>query len=103
MEEYADEIEDWVLEELRKIGCNTAKSVLRIPREDLEKRTDLELSTIDNVLEVLATEFDEDELSELGYISHNPRTQSMPSHSDYESQAPQEEEQKPLPGEEEEE
>lgn len=101
LEEYADEIEDWVLEELRKIGCNTAKSVLRIPREDLEKRTDLELSTIDNVLEVLATEFDEDELSELGYISHNPRTQSISSHSDYESQAPQEEEQKPLPGEEE--
>lgn len=70
LEEYADEIEGWVIEELKKIGCNTAKSVLRIPRLELEERTDLELSTIDNVLEVLAAEFDEDELAELGYVPH---------------------------------
>lgn len=67
LDEFNDEIDDWVLNTLKEIGCNTAKSVLRIPRDRLEKRTDLEMSTINHVLEVLASEFDAEELDEIGY------------------------------------
>ena len=42
IEEFADEIEDWVIDELKAIGCDTAKSVLKLTTEDLVKRTDLE-------------------------------------------------------------
>jgi hypothetical protein len=50
LEEFADEIEGWVLDALKEIGCDTAKSVLQIGKEDLVKRTDLEEETIDDVL-----------------------------------------------------
>lgn len=67
LDEFSDEIEGWVLDTLKEIGCNTAKSVLRIPRERLEKRTDLEVSTINHILDVLSSEFDPEELEEIGY------------------------------------
>ncbi|MCF6183952.1 MAG: transcription termination factor NusA [Bacteroidales bacterium] len=57
--EFNDEIDEWVLETLKNIGCDTAKSVLNIPREDLIKRTDLEEETIDNVIEILKSEFED--------------------------------------------
>ena len=58
LDEFADEIEDWVIDELKKIGLDTAKSVLALGREDLIRRTDLEEETIDNVLGVLSKEFE---------------------------------------------
>lgn len=58
LDEFADEIESWVIDELKAIGCDTAKSVLNMSREDLIKRTDLEEETIDEVRKILKSEFD---------------------------------------------
>ena len=58
LQEFNDEIEQWVIDELIKIGCDTAKSVLSLPKEELITRTDLEEETIDHVLEVLKAEFE---------------------------------------------
>ena len=58
LEEFADEIESWVIDELKNIGCDTAKSVLNMSREDLIKRTDLEEETVDEVIRILRSEFD---------------------------------------------
>jgi len=59
LEQFADEIEGWVIDELKAIGCDTAKSVLNLTAEELVKRTDLEEETIQDVLKVLKSEFDE--------------------------------------------
>ena len=56
--EFNDEIEQWVIDELIKIGCDTAKSVLSLPKQELITRTDLEEETIDHVLDVLKSEFE---------------------------------------------
>lgn len=69
LNEFNDEIEDWVLEVLKNIGCNTALSVLRIPRAELISKADLEESTIDHVLEVLSSEFDPEELERIGFTA----------------------------------
>ena len=58
LQEFNDEIEQWVIDELIKIGCDTAKSVLALPKEELMTRTDLEEETIDHVIEVLKAEFE---------------------------------------------
>ncbi len=58
LEEFADEIESWVLDELKSIGCDTAKSVLNLTVEDLVKRTDLEEETITELVNVLKAEFE---------------------------------------------
>jgi len=58
LEEFADEIEDWILDELKAIGCDTAKNVLSLSREELIKRTDLEEETVDEVLRIFRTEFE---------------------------------------------
>ncbi len=58
LDEFADEIEGWIIDELKSIGCDTAKNVLSISREDLIKRTDLEEETIDEVLRIFKTEFE---------------------------------------------
>ena len=58
LDEFADEIESWILDQLKAIGCDTAKNVLSISRNDLIKRTDLEEETIDEVLRILRTEFE---------------------------------------------
>ncbi len=57
--EFEDEIDHWVLDILKGIGCDTAKNVLSISREELIDRTDLEEETIDYILEVFKNEFDE--------------------------------------------
>ena len=57
--EFADEIDDWVIDTLKGIGCDSARSVLEIDEEDLIKRTDLERETINNVLEILKSEFED--------------------------------------------
>jgi len=58
LEEFSDEIDSWVLDALKGIGCDTARSVLEIPMEELEKRTDLEEETIQNVIKVLSEELE---------------------------------------------
>ncbi len=60
LDEFSDEIDSWVIEALKSIGCDTAKSVLAITREDLIKRTDLEDETVDEVLTILKAEFEEE-------------------------------------------
>jgi len=58
LEEFADEIDSWILDELKAIGCDTAKSVLEINVADLVKRTDLEEETIKEVFKILQSEFE---------------------------------------------
>ncbi len=58
LEEFADEIDSWILDELKAIGCDTAKSVLDISAADLVKRTDLEQETIEEVFKILRAEFE---------------------------------------------
>jgi N utilization substance protein A len=58
IDEFTDEIESWILDELKAIGCDTAKSVLELSREDLIKRTDLEEETVDDILRIFTTEFE---------------------------------------------
>lgn len=58
LEEFADEIDGWILDELKAIGCDTAKSVLELSIEDLVKRTDLEEETIKEVRKILESEFE---------------------------------------------
>ena len=57
LEEFSDEIETWVIDELKRIGCDTARSVLVLTDEELERRTDLEKETILEVRKVLEEEF----------------------------------------------
>ena len=58
LSEFGDEIEAWIIEEFKKIGCDTARSVLELTAEELEKRTDLEIETIEEVLNILNSEFE---------------------------------------------
>ena len=58
IEEFSDEIEAWVIDELKSIGCDTAKAVLDLSVEDLVKRTDLEEETVNDVLKILRAEFE---------------------------------------------
>ncbi|MDG2264291.1 MAG: transcription termination/antitermination protein NusA, partial [Flavobacteriales bacterium] len=55
----SDEIEGWVIDALKNIGCDTAKSVLDISSKDLVLRTDLEKETVDEVLSILSSEFED--------------------------------------------
>lgn len=59
LEEFSDEIESWVIDELKKTGLDTAKSVLTLTKEDLIRRTELEEETIDDVFKILRQEFEQ--------------------------------------------
>ena len=61
IEEFSDEIESWIINELKAIGCDSARSVLELDAEDLVKRTDLEIETVENVLSVLKSELETEE------------------------------------------
>ena len=56
--EFTDEIEEWILLEFKKIGLDTAKSVLAISKEDLVRRTELEEETVEEVVQILSNEFE---------------------------------------------
>lgn len=58
LQEFSDEIEAWVIDELKRVGCDTARSVLDLSVEELERRTDLEKETIEDVRKVLQAEFE---------------------------------------------
>ena len=61
LEEFADEIDEWIIAAIKKIGLDTAKAVLNAPREVLIEKADLEEDTVDHVIAVLKAEFEEDE------------------------------------------
>lgn len=61
LDEFSDEIEPWVIEELKKIGLTTAQQVLNAPREMIIKEADLEEETVDETLRILAAEFEDEE------------------------------------------
>jgi len=58
IEEFSDEIDSWIIDELKAIGCDTAKSVLALSVDELVKRTDLEEETIKEVISILKSEFE---------------------------------------------
>ena len=58
LDEFSDEIEGWVIDQLKQIGLGTAKSVLALNKEELVRRTDLEEETVENVVAVLSKEFE---------------------------------------------
>ena len=60
LDEFNDEIDEWIINAIKKIGFETAKSVLRAPREVLIEKADLEEDTVDHVLNVLKAEFEDD-------------------------------------------
>jgi transcription termination/antitermination protein NusA len=60
LDEFNDEIEQWIIDEIKKVGCDTAKSVMSLSVEELAKRADLEEETIRDVMHVLKTEFERD-------------------------------------------
>ena len=65
LDEFADEIDGWVIESLKNIGCYTAKSVLNMDRDEIVERADLAEQTVDEVLAILSAEFeDEEEIQE---------------------------------------
>jgi len=57
LDEFTDEIEPWVIDELKRVGCDTGRSVLELTAEELERRTDLEKETIEDVRRILKEEF----------------------------------------------
>ncbi len=61
LDEFSDEIEAWIINQLKNIGCDSARSVLELSKEELIRRTDLEEETIEDVMKILAAEFDEEE------------------------------------------
>ena len=64
LDEFADEIDQWVIDAIKSIGLETAKDVLNAPREILIEKADLEEDTVDDVLRVLRAEFDNDETAQ---------------------------------------
>ena len=61
LDEFSDEIEMWIIDEFKRVGCDTAKSVLSLTAEELERRTDLEKETINDVLRIVREEFEREE------------------------------------------
>lgn len=60
LDEFTDEIDQWIIDELKRIGCDTARSVLVLTPEELERRTDLEKETVTNIRKILQAEFEKE-------------------------------------------
>ena len=60
LDEFSDEIDSWIIDLLKGIGCDTAKSVLNLSKDELIRRTDLEEETVDEILKILKSEFEEE-------------------------------------------
>ncbi|QEC68542.1 transcription termination/antitermination protein NusA [Panacibacter ginsenosidivorans] len=60
LEEFSDEIEPWIIDELKRVGCDTARSVLKLTPEEMERRTDLEKETILEIRRILQEEFEKE-------------------------------------------
>jgi N utilization substance protein A len=61
LDEFKDEIEEWIIEELKSIGLDSAKAVIELEKEELLKRTDLEEETIEDIMNILRSEFEAEE------------------------------------------
>lgn len=61
LDEFSDEIDQWIIDEFKRVGCDTAKSVLNLTNAELERRTDLEKETIVDVRRILQEEFDRED------------------------------------------
>jgi len=61
LDEFRDEIEDWIIDEFKSIGCDTALDVLELKVEELVRRTDLEEETIKEVMDILRAELENEE------------------------------------------
>jgi N utilization substance protein A len=59
LEEFSDEIDGWIIDQLKSIGCDTARSVLKLSKDELLRRTDLEEETVEELLKVLQEEFED--------------------------------------------
>ncbi|MGI9192271.1 MAG: transcription termination factor NusA [Chitinophagaceae bacterium] len=64
LEEFADEIDAWVIDVFKKVGCDTARSILNLSDEELIRRTDLEETTIQDVKRILSVEFNDEDMFE---------------------------------------
>ncbi|ANI89505.1 transcription termination/antitermination protein NusA [Arachidicoccus ginsenosidimutans] len=60
LEEFSDEIDQWIIDELKRVGCDTARSVLALSPQELERRTDLEKETIADIRRILEEEFEKE-------------------------------------------
>ncbi|HEY4800407.1 MAG TPA: transcription termination/antitermination protein NusA, partial [Bacteroidia bacterium] len=58
LDEFAEDIEEWIIDEFKRIGCDTAKAVLELSTEELVNRTELEEETINEVKKILKAEFE---------------------------------------------
>lgn len=99
--EFDDVIDDWVIDIFKGIGCDTAKSVLRHSKEELVRATDLEESTIEYVMQVLMTEFDDHELPKDQY-GHLPERDPR-YYAPYDEESTESDTEEPVATEEEEE
>jgi transcription termination/antitermination protein NusA len=61
LDEFGDEIEQWIIDEFKKVGCDTARSVLKLTKAELERRTDLEKETIEDVVKILKEEMERED------------------------------------------
>lgn len=86
LEEFEDEIDPWIIDVLKGIGCDTAKNVLSIPRDELIKRTDLEEETIDELLAVLSAEFEGEDVDGRDYEDDEQARIDTPEAADEESE-----------------
>ena len=59
LEEFSDEIEGWIIDQLKAIGCDTARSVIQLGKAELVKRADLEEETVDEIVRILRAEFED--------------------------------------------
>ena len=59
LDEFADEIDSWIIDKLKRIGLDTAKSVLALSKEDIVRRTELEEETVKYLVDILAKEFEQ--------------------------------------------
>ena len=73
LDEFRDEIDGWVIDAIKAIGIDTAKAVLNAPREMLIEKTDLEEETVDEVIRILKSEFEEAPAAEM-----EPETEAEP-------------------------
>ncbi len=81
LDEFKDEIDEWVIEALKNMGLTTAKAVLETQRDILIEKADLEAETVDHVLEILRSEFEEDDSDENGTTETETENHEYPSDS----------------------
>ncbi len=74
LEEFSDDIDQWIIDIFKEKGMNTAKQVLRVPKDELLRLTDLEEETIDDIYNILSAEFEEEELAEITKQRDNSQT-----------------------------